>query len=513
MSCIKPKELNQAARLIKEVKLLEALKLLDEFGKRKDLSLAERVSYYILRSSLSFYLIRETEYLKYAQKAYQERQKLGNSLQLLDVYIQMAMGLMRKFKWEDSFEFVGKSEEQLKILTEESPEELFERKASLSYIKGWLYYDQGEISKALECAKQGLEIREALGLKADIGLSLWQVGWICFKWDNDLALKYVDQCIEYCEKINYTVKRQQCYMLKGMIYSFKGELDQALGYFEFSKALFEELPEELKYDYGKYGIFHLMGMVYQEKDELDKAKEYFEKALAIKEKIGAQIAKVMTLDELIPLALLKRDLKSAEKYLKEIKRISDQENNKLVYLAYRVNMARILKLSSLISDHVKAEEIFKNSLRDKIVDNEYKVVILLNLSDLLLVRISNTNNIKLFDEIQQYINQMHVIAINQKSYSLLAETHLLQAKFGLLILDLKATQQFLEKAKKIAEKYSLNQLLERILIEEAELINQRSKWETLKNSKANVAELINLSHVNDQLTRMIRKRFFLKKTT
>ncbi|MFX0060532.1 MAG: tetratricopeptide repeat protein, partial [Candidatus Heimdallarchaeota archaeon] len=506
MSYLKPKELRQAAQLIKEVKFLKALKLLDEFGKNKVLLLEEKVSYFILKSSLLNYLLRGEEILNYAEKAYQDSQNIGASLQLLDVYIQMAMGLTYKYKSGEPFEFIGKAEVMLKMLTEEPQKELLERNASIFDIKGWLYYDLDEKNKALEYAKRSLEIRLDLDLKADIGISLWQIGWIYFKNDNDLALKYVDQCIDYCEGINYKLKSQQCYMLKGMIYSFKGELDQAIRCFKLSKTLFEELPNELKYDYGNYGVLHLMGMVYLEKDELDKAKKCFEKALEIKEMVGANFSKVMTLDELISLSVYKNDVKSAENYLKEIKEISDNEKIGLLNLIYRINMAKLLKLSPIVSNQVKAEEMFKEILNN-VTDNEPKIVVLLNLTDILLDKLFKTNNVKLLDEIQQYINQVHDIAIDQKSHSLLAETHLLQAKVELLTLDLEETQQFLEKAKEIAKKYGLNQLLEKILMEEGELVNQTSKWETLKNSKATIAELINLSHVNDQLTRMIKKRF------
>ncbi|MFX1590224.1 MAG: hypothetical protein ACFFC1_18980 [Promethearchaeota archaeon] len=510
MSNSNGKELTQAKQLIKEGKLEEAIQLINESGKEKPLSGDEKISYYLLKSSLSLYLFQNQNILTYAEKASQESQNLGISLQLLDVYIQMAMGLIHRFKSEETLGFLVKAEDMLKMLTKEPLTELLERQATMAYIKAWFYDDQNEKDKALEYAQRGLEMRETIDHKADIGISLWQIGWIYFRGDNDLALKYVEQCIDYCEKINYQNCIQKCNMLKGLIYFWKGEIDLALKYFKLSNTLLDELPKESKNEFSAAQLFHLIGMVYQEKNKLDRAKEYFETALVIKEKVGAYFAKVMTLDELISLALYKRDLKDAEKYLKEMKRISDQEDNKFLKLCYRVNMAKLLKLSPLSSSRAKAEKILKESLDDKVADSEAKIISLLNLSDLLLVKLGKTNDLKVLDEIQVYITQLHDIVKNQKSYRLLAETYLLRAKLELLTLNLKESQQFLDKAQDITEIYGLNQLFRRILIEQEKLVDQTDNWERLKKTKANIAELINLAHIEEQLSRMLRKRFLLQ---
>ena len=510
MHNLKFKELNQARQLIRGGKLEKALQLISEFGKEKALSLNEQVLYYILKSTVSLYQFKDAEILKYAEEAYKQSQNLTVSLQLVDVYIQMAMGLMYRFKSEEPFELLVKAEKLLRILTEESPTELLERQATMAYIRAWLYDDQNEKEKALEYAQRGLEMRERIDHKVDIGISLLQIGWIYFMIDNDLALKYVDQCIEYCEKINYKNCIQKCNMLKGLIYLWKGEINPALEYFKLSKTLLDELSKETKNEFGTAQLYHLIGMVYQEKNKLNRAKEYFEKALVIKEKVGAYFSEVMTLDELISLALYKKDLEDAEKYIEEMKRISNQEDNKFLKLCYRVNMAKLLKLSLLPNNRAKAEEILKECLEDKVATSEAKIIILLNLSDLLLAKLGETNDLKLLDEIKVYITQVYDIAKNQKSYFFLAETYLLRAKLELLTLNLKESQRFLDKAHNITEIYGLVHLNQKILKERNELIKQTDNWDELRRTKASMAEIIKLSHVEEQLTRILRKRFLLK---
>ena len=98
MSYPEVKELIQAEKLIEEGKIEKALQLLNEFGKKKDLPYHERISYYTLKSRLAVYFLDGNEIAKFAEKAYQESQKLENSLLLLDVYIQMAVSLLWHFK-------------------------------------------------------------------------------------------------------------------------------------------------------------------------------------------------------------------------------------------------------------------------------------------------------------------------------------------------------------------------------------------------------------------------------
>ncbi|MFW9785058.1 MAG: hypothetical protein ACFFFB_22445, partial [Candidatus Heimdallarchaeota archaeon] len=339
--------LTRAKQFMEEGKLEEALRLLNEFGDKKNTSFYNQISYYILRSSLYLYFFQLTEHLNYAEKAYQNSQDLEKSLQLLDVYIQMAMALSYWYKSEESFGFIVRAEKLLKFLTGVPSAELMERKASIFHLKGWFYIDHGETEKALKFARKSLEIREELNFKADIGISLWQIAWVYFTEENDLALKYVDQCLIHCEKITYKKLIQRCTWLKGFIYLIKGELDQAIGFIEHCKILFEELPKEMKDKRGFAQLLHLIGSIYLEKNDLDKAKENLEKALKIKTEIGSNPMKMVTLDSLIPLALTQNDLKKARDYLKDMKRISDQEENEFLNSIYHLNKAIILKLNPI----------------------------------------------------------------------------------------------------------------------------------------------------------------------
>jgi len=501
------KGLAEIKLLIKDGKLEDARHFFKKFIKKKELSPTELISYFILKSSLSIYFFQVPDHLKYAEKAYQKRHNLSISLLLVDAYIHKANALMWKFKSRDSFKILEKAENLLKMLTNESLQELMERKASILYTRGFNYYDLNEIDNALECARKALDLRKKLNYKADIAFSYWQLGWICYLNNNILALEFTKRGIESCKIINCLILNYELYVLESLIYFSIGELDQALDSCKLGKAIFDEISEEIKTDFETGRFFHVMGMIYHEKDDLDKAKELFERSLELKKGGVKNMSIGATIDELITLSLEMGDMKSARFYLNELKEVYVQLDNPLGEIGYLLASAKLLKASDLASDQEKAQKIFKECLEDKVSNPEFRVTALLNITDMFFSELRKTNTVKLIDDIKEFVNQIHDIAKSQNSFSLMAENYLLRAKLELLHLDLKAAQLSLDEAQEIAVKYGLNQLNRRILIEQDELITEFEKWERLRRTKAKMADLMNITHLEDQLTRMLRKGF------
>jgi tetratricopeptide (TPR) repeat protein len=421
----------------------------------------------------------------------------------------MAMALMYQFRLEEPFAFLEKAENLLKVLmdTDANPGNLMERKATISFVKAWLYSDQGDHEEALETAHIGLEIREKLNLKVDIGLSLWQIGWLHFKFNSKLSLHFLERAINQGKLINYKYLIEQSTMVKGMVNLFKGDLDQALDCFKLCLIVYTEIPEDIKDKFGIAQLLHLTGMVYYEQDKLERARKNLEKALEIKIEYGSTVSRAATLDSLISLLIDQGDLETAEKYLNDMKSLTKEENIPFLNVGYRINEARFLKLSPLDSNRALAEEILKQSLKDKVADDELRKIALLNLCEILLTKLRESNNLKLIDDIHGYVDQILNIANNLKSFSLLAEVYLLRAKLDLLKLDLNGAQKLLDHAQDIAEKHSLNQFNRRLIEERRKLFNEIDNWERLKSTKSSINEIINLVHVEEQLTRMLRRRY------
>ncbi|MFX0106207.1 MAG: tetratricopeptide repeat protein [Candidatus Hodarchaeota archaeon] len=503
MSYSEPKELINAEKLIEEGKIEEALQLLNDFGKKKDLSYHERISYYTLKSLVAFYFLDRNECTKYAEMAYQESHKLENSLLLLDVYIQMAFSLLFSSKPREASEFIKKSEDLKRILPQELSPELKKRKAYILWCKGVTHHLKGDLEKAKDFREEALTILKELDLKLDIANILYQLGGVSWQiGDLNSALEYTEASKILCTNLNWTYFLHLCYQQFGNIYALKGELDLALSYFEQVLA-FAEKENVLRL---KSSMYNNIGILYQEKGDYDRALENIEKSIAIAEEYGNNYGKFLNTDSLFHLALDMNDLEKAQQYLNRMKQIADQENLRRFNIAYNINRAVFLKNSLRALNRGKAEEMLKQSIEEGIPEYEFLKMALLNLCDLLLFELRATNDTEILDELQTYISQLFDAVKNSRSYSLLAETYLLQARLSLITLDMIKTRQFLTKAQEIAEKYGLDLLAKKISSEHDELLKQLEMWEKLKESKAPLAERIELSRLNEQMERMVRKR-------
>ncbi|MFW9939135.1 MAG: hypothetical protein ACFFD5_15925, partial [Candidatus Thorarchaeota archaeon] len=219
----------------------------------------------------------------------------------------------------------------------------------------------------------------------------------------------------------------------------------------------------------------------------------------------------VVLTSLVDLYLKMNSLEKAKLYLDRIKKIINQEYNKWLDDCYRVLKAIFFKKQSQKVYHLKAIDLLKRIVNEEgtFIETQYEALIYL--CDLYLKELSETNDLKIIDEIQPYLIQLKEIAKTQQSSWLLAEAYSFHAKLKLITSEFEEAKDLLSRAHNITKIYGLTQLAERIRKEQIELANQESKWEMIKGSKASMAELLNLTHIEDQLTNMLKKRFLLKK--
>ncbi|MFX1596152.1 MAG: toll/interleukin-1 receptor domain-containing protein, partial [Promethearchaeota archaeon] len=154
----------------------------------------------------------------------------------------------------------------------------------------------------------------------------------------------------------------------------------------------------------------------------------------------------------------------------------------------------------------KAEEILKQILEEEDIVWEINERALLTLCELLIIEFQMTSEAEVLNELEFHITQLLEKAEKSRSYWILCETYLLQAKIALISSDLKKARRLLAKGQNIAEKFGLNRLAMSISEEHDKLLNELSLWERLNETKSPIEERIELAHLNDQVKRMIRKR-------
>jgi hypothetical protein len=136
-------------------------------------------------------------------------------------------------------------------------------------------------------------------------------------------------------------------------------------------------------------------------------------------------------------------------------------------------------------------------------------MVLLNLCELLLADLQLTNEVEVLEEIKPLISQLLDLSEKSKSFWILGETYLLQAKLALISLNLEEARKFLTQGQKTAERYGLNLLARKISNEHDVLLKQLELWENFKHSKAPLAERLELARLNNQMKLMTQRRVVL----
>ena len=235
------KELIKAKQLFEKGKFEEVLLLLKKIEKKEDLTDIDKLTLNLLKSSV-FYRFREDEKcFKYAEKAYQASQKLGNYLYSIDALLNMAWSLLWLGDFEKAFELTLKSENILKTLTNIREIDRERREASILFTKASGYWFQANLD-GLDFAKRSLKLRQKIGIKHEIVESYSIVcGFFThFHDDLDYALKVLEQCQVLAIEINHPWMISFNPKNFGDIYYMKGDLEKALIYYKKAIIPFEE---------------------------------------------------------------------------------------------------------------------------------------------------------------------------------------------------------------------------------------------------------------------------------
>ncbi|MFX0022700.1 MAG: tetratricopeptide repeat protein [Candidatus Hermodarchaeota archaeon] len=481
----------------------KALDSIENFEKREDLTLEDQVSWHLLKSNIYFEIGVYADALKFAEQAYTMSQELENKSLLVDSHISKAWILLALRKLDFVLPLISKGEDLLANLTIKPQSEYTKKDALLKLIRSKFYfYKTGKINKALEYGEQSLKILEQYNNKKELALALQQNSeYYCRGGDLDRALDYLERCLRIQRSYR---KRDDWVTLKdlGVINGMKGELDHALDYTKQSMALAEEI--------GNKNIIaqclNNCSLIYRQKGDLNRAMEVLKRNLTIWEEIGSNWHILGGLDSLFIVSLDTNSLEQAQGYLLRIKQIKEQIPNKMSDLAYRINKALILKMSSNSLDQEKAKKILQQIVKEDIINWEITERAILHLCDIFLNELQLYNNQEVLNGLILQIERLMDFAEQQDSFRLLAETNLLLGKFSLIQMNLGEARSFFTKGEHIADKHGLHLLARTISNEHDKLLEQLEKWENLKNINAPVSERLKFVDVDETLNHMLGKQ-------
>ena len=294
----------------------------------------------------------------------------------------------------------------------------------------------------------------------------------------------------------------------GANYTGRGELCKALSYFTKGLRIFEEIGDKR----GIANTLHNLGIIFFLKGKLKKALEYHKEALAYRKIYADSIINIAhSLFWLHYISLELAEISQAKLFLKKLKAFLELEENKFISLYYHFSQALSLKRSLRARDKFKAQEIFREISKREVIDYEFTIDALLHLCELLLFELNSYGDSSILKEINRYLAQLHEIAREQRSYSVLAETYLLQAKMAIIELDFKQADVLLHNAEIAAEEQDFGRLLDLITFERANLESQRELWgNCFLYHHLSLLDRIKLSQMENQTREMIRRRKYLR---
>ncbi|MFX1365439.1 MAG: tetratricopeptide repeat protein [Promethearchaeota archaeon] len=504
MSYSESKELAQARKFIDKCKFDEAEHLIKNFEEKGGQILHDTVLCQYLKCELLFWRGLHKDVIKLAEQAYKESLGLEKNFLSVNILLIMAYSLLMLNKSEESYEIVKQGEKLLKALTQELPIEYKQREAYIAFLKGWYYTLKNEEERAIKQFELSISLREEISADLEIIHSLIGIAYLFtfLKGDYKRALKYLERGIIIAEESGNRWCIGYLTMRIARIHMLKGELDQSIILYDRSLTIFNDLDNKFMVAW----ILSLLGDVNRQKGELNRALENIEQGLALDRQLG--LLQTLAIDHynFIQVLVDIGDIKRAQQALHDLEQLNNQSKDKIVNFLYLLDKAIVLKTSPRARNRVEAEEIFKQVLEDEDSNFLIKLRALTNLCELLLTELRVTNDLEVFDELTQCITRLLAIAKKSHSYSILCETYLFQAKLALISLNLKEARRLLTQGQKITEKYGLILLSRKISHEHDELLKQLEIWEKLKESKAPLAERMDLSRLNEQMEQMIRKR-------
>jgi len=533
----------QVRQLRNEGNNIKAVQSLNSLENRSDLSQNDNLTYLVLKGDLYFRLGQYNEAIDIAEQAYQEAQKLENKIRSLDALITKQWCLGNIGRFDERIDTIEKGEKLLKEFSGEPSLKIINRTAELLLGKAEFYVTKNELEKALEVAMEGLALSRKGNSKINLIISLRLTGFIYFrKYNNEQAYDYFEQSLRHAKEINSKYFIFLNLTPIGSLYGRKGDLDKALKYFNESLVLAKELNSKQLIVQAMLNV----GDVYRSKGELDHALEYLKQSLKIAEEMGnkpltgtsslvigniySQKGEKQRVLEYYEKALdifensdyfasqnyyigfslaafvfhhvEMGNIELAQQYLE---RLAKYKENRDCDQMFRLGKALILKYSNRIRDWIEAESILKRILEEEPDLRDIKVNALATLCELYLMELRERNDLEILKEVNSVIMDLLKMAKDENSFSLLAETNLIQAKLALIQMNFGDARRFLTASQKIADEHGLQLLAQKISSEHDLLLEQFEMWENLKNSNASMSERLELASINKIINRIQEK--------
>lgn len=162
-----PEELKHAEQLMYNAKYTDALAIIEDFEKTKNLTEIYYLSSLILKGNILIRMLKIEKALEVGEQAYRLSQKLENNIGIFNSLVLKSF-IQFLGQLDESYELIIQAEQVARTLTQESQEELWKREELLSYVKSWIYFSKGDFDNSIKIAEQSLGFAERTGRILDV---------------------------------------------------------------------------------------------------------------------------------------------------------------------------------------------------------------------------------------------------------------------------------------------------------------------------------------------------------
>ncbi len=378
--------------------------------------------------------------------------------------------------------------------------------ATVYHRMGYIYKHSGNQEKALENFLKSKAIYDRKNLVHDEAKAILDISGINRDMgEYDVSLKNLKEYYKIKEEHDDQYAIVIALYETGKIHSLKGELDKAEE--NFKKAL----PFAIEYDRLETlsNVYYALGNLSQQKGDLESSSKSFLQSLQLREQIKKVYLVSYSLKSLIQINLDLQLNKIAEGFLKKLNALSKETENQNIAQLFRLSEALYLKRTGNEREIQKSAVLFEQLAKEGVIDYMITIESLLNLTEILIWEMSKTGVEHLITEVGEHLDKLEAIAQRQNSFILLVEVMLLQAEFSLVELKVEQAQEILTEALKIAEEKGIVKLAIKISNEHDHLLDQLDLWEDFTMKLPTIAEKLELSHIEDRLKQIVRRRSVL----
>ncbi|QEE17644.1 tetratricopeptide repeat protein [Promethearchaeum syntrophicum] len=474
----------------------EGLTKIEFFEKQKNLEFEEIIPIQIMKIRFYEKLGLYNEGIILANRLLQNRELSANPLFEIDIFIEMNKILFSMGKSEKIVKNLLMAEKKLLTIQSATELEILERMGDLVTLRMGCFWQEGELDNALFYAKFNLDIRVKLKKQLDIANAYNNIG-VMYNAKGNLieALSYLNQAFKLYSEINSTRGYSKTGNNIGAILIQLGRLNESLKYMEQSL----EIDYSDGYMEGIRVASQNIGEVYWHKGEYEKALNHLFKALDLcsKSEDGFQFSEILV--PIVAVLLEMNNLKLANYYLHQLELIKNQEENKIIQQRYFLTSAMVLRKSKSKGSLSNAEDLLKIIIEDDIRYHDITVMALLLISEILIDKFEKTNNLLIIEDIRKSIKLLVAITKDTKSYSLMVESLLMEAKLALLDIDFHFSQACLDKALKIANDFELNRIKTKVLNEYDVFLENYSFWDKISKKDQDNFKRKQLNMIKSQI--------------